>query len=83
MSATLPVSSILPNVPWAPVQPYVQGASVTPLDENNQNVDLPQCQFVCINPGISAAATPTWTTAPGTTVQDGRVLWVNNGIYVN
>jgi hypothetical protein len=77
------ITSVGPVAPWRASTNYAMSASVTPQNIDDQNVDLPQYWFVCISPGKSGAKPPIWTTAPGTTVNDGTVVWFNYGIYPN
>ena len=81
---TYPVATLQPTVPWAALSPYVVGATVTPLNENDPTVTLPQYQFVAIfASGTSGASAPAWTVKAGTTVADGGITWFNTGIYPN
>ena len=77
------VRAILPNVPWAPLAPYVKGASVTPKNVNLSTTTLPQYQFVAISGGISGAQPPVWPTDAGVVVLDASVTWLCLGIYPN
>lgn len=76
-------SDILPVSPWAPLATYSFGAGVTPLNENNPNVPLPQYQFVCIVSGTSGAVPPAWPRNNGVLVTDGTVTWICVGIYLD
>lgn len=51
------------------------GAYAIPATAGTQN----GYYFRCITPGTSGALEPTWTSVPGTTVNDGTVLWINVG----
>lgn len=66
---------------WQPNTPYLRSASVTPQNINSPLVDLPQQWFVCLTGGTSGATPPDWPTAPGVTVIDGTVEWLNYGNY--
>lgn len=76
-------TTIQPTHPWAPQATYSFGASVTPLNENNPNVTLPQYQFVCTVAGVSGALPPAWPRNAGVVLADGTVTWLCVGIYLD
>ena len=53
---------------WAAGTEYLLDELVVPITPNGY------C-YVCINPGVTAAAEPVWASTPGTSVEDGTVIW--------
>jgi hypothetical protein len=69
--------------PWQPNTPYAKGASVTPLNINDENVPLPQNWFLAVSGGTSGATAPNWPVSPGVQFTEGGVTWLCLGIYPN
>jgi hypothetical protein len=76
-------SSINPTAPWQASTVYAVGASVSPLNENNPSIQLPQYQFVATTAGTSGAVAPAWPAHAGVVVTDGTVKWLCLGIYID
>jgi hypothetical protein len=77
-----PVVKLLPEIPWQPNTTFAIGAEVTPGVATGFNAAGTEIwRFVCVLPGQSGAMPPVWPTNQGVTVEDGTILWLNNGLF--
>jgi hypothetical protein len=75
-------SAVQPTV-WQASSAYAVGAQVTPtvavgLGAAGTIIYV----FLCVVPGLTGVSAPAWTTHTGTQVEDGQVVWLNEGLYL-
>jgi len=67
--ASPPVAALGPTRPWQPRTFYNVGDTVTVQNVDDQNVDLPQRWFVCLQSGLSGDTPPPWPDLTGIRVR--------------